>query len=207
MRNFAGPDATEEPRSLRDRNERERRSAILRAPHISPLTEFAASLRTADLIVPNFDPMDGGIDARMLFLFEKPGPKTDPEGGSGFISRDNDDATAEATFHFMREAFIPRQETVIWNVIPYWNSTVIISKGELPKGRSALPGLLKLLPKLKTVVLVGGQAGRAKQEIEARGLKTFKSYHPARKVRNIHPDKWASIPNAWAEAWHWTHSH
>jgi hypothetical protein len=35
--------------------------------------------------------------------------------GSGFISRDNDDPTAEATFHFMERAGIPRRDALIWN--------------------------------------------------------------------------------------------
>ncbi len=49
-----------------------------------------------ELEVPDFDPMDAGVEARILFLFEKPGPmtskhKTGKRVGSGFISRDNDD--------------------------------------------------------------------------------------------------------------------
>jgi hypothetical protein len=40
-------------------------------------------------------------------------------GGSGFISRNNDDRTAEATWDFMEEARIPRAATVTWNVVPW----------------------------------------------------------------------------------------
>ena len=39
--------------------------------------------------VPDFDPLDGGVEARALFLFEKPGRMTAGQSGSGFISRDN----------------------------------------------------------------------------------------------------------------------
>jgi hypothetical protein len=49
--------------------------------------------------VPDFDPLDGGVNAQVLFLLEKPGPMAAEDGkraGSGFISRDNDDGTAEA---------------------------------------------------------------------------------------------------------------
>jgi hypothetical protein len=57
--------------------------------------------------VPEFDPLDGGVEAQVLFLFEKPGPMTAELGGSkrsgsGFISRNNDDPTAEATFKVHR---------------------------------------------------------------------------------------------------------
>ena len=79
--------------------------------------------------VPYFDPLDGGIDARVLCLFEKPGPMTDSRPragkriGSEFISRNNDDRSAEATFRFMVQAGIPRELTVTWNVVPSWNGT------------------------------------------------------------------------------------
>jgi hypothetical protein len=83
-------------------------------------------LAPAMVEVPEFDSLDGGVDARVLFLFEKPGPMT-AEGnganrrvGSGFISRNNDDPTAEATFTFMRQANLPRKLTILWNVIPWW---------------------------------------------------------------------------------------
>jgi hypothetical protein len=42
--------------------------------------------------VPDFDPVDGGIGARALFLLDAPGPMTSEAGkriGSGFISRFN----------------------------------------------------------------------------------------------------------------------
>ena len=57
-----------------------------------------------------FDPRDGGIRAQALFLFEKPGPKAN---ASGFISRDNDDPTAENIFRFMNQAGIPRKKTCL----------------------------------------------------------------------------------------------
>src|SRR5947207_12163253 len=111
----------ESPRSMRDAGVRERRRAMLHLPHVAPLTAYAAKLRQCGAVeVPDFDPLDGGIDARALFLFEKPGPMTagasDACGrsGSGFISRNNDDPTAEASFAFMQEAGIPRLLTVSW---------------------------------------------------------------------------------------------
>jgi uracil-DNA glycosylase len=136
----------------------------------------------------------------MLFLFEKPGPMTDPEGGSGFISRNNDDATAEAAFRFMLQAGIDRKDTVLWNVIPGWNKTIQIEKGELEQGRSALKTLLTFLPNLRVVVLVGRKAAQVQADIEERGLKVFVSHHPSPKVRAIYRDKWDSIPSVWAAA-------
>jgi hypothetical protein len=79
------------PRAMREAEVRERRRAMLHEPHIEPLTLYAARLREHGFDVPEFDPLDGGINAQVLFLFEKPGPMTASEGGSGFISRNNDD--------------------------------------------------------------------------------------------------------------------
>lgn len=80
---------------------------MLGLSHIAPLTEYVAKLRLRGLgEVPDFDPLDGGIEARILFLLEKPGPMTAEGGkriGSGFISRNNDDSTAAATIGFMRK--------------------------------------------------------------------------------------------------------
>src|SRR5882672_5086390 len=108
---------------MRDINVRLQRKAMLGLAHVAPLTAYAAELRQRDNVqVPDFDPLDGGVNARVLFLFEKPGPMTaesGPRTGSGFISRDNDDPTAEATFKFMQQAGIPRKLTVIWNIVPW----------------------------------------------------------------------------------------
>lgn len=81
-------------------------------------------------MVPDFDPLDGGIAAEVLFLMEKPGPRTDNTGakghaGSGFISRDNDDPTAEAILRFMEEAGIARKRSILWNTVPWWNGEVM----------------------------------------------------------------------------------
>lgn len=115
------------PRSMRDAAVRERRRAMLGDPHVKPLTDYVAKLlHSGSGEVPDFDPLDGGVNARVLFLFEKPGPMTAHGGkrvGSGFISRNNDDPTAEATFEFMERADIPRKLTVTWNLIPWWNGT------------------------------------------------------------------------------------
>src|SRR3954468_22227148 len=100
------------PRSLRSLDVRKRRQVMLQEAHMKPLIAYVAALRTRGLgQVLDFDPLDGGVDAKVLFLFEKPGPMTaetagKKKQGSGFISRNNDDPTAKATFDFMNEAGI-----------------------------------------------------------------------------------------------------
>ena len=161
-------------RSLRLAETIAARKEMLCESHIAPLTDFVARLRRArpDCEFPDFDPLDGGTGADILFLFEKPGPMTSAGGkGSGFISRDNDDPTAAATFDFMQRAGLPRDRTVIWNVVPGWNGTRRIMAAELRTGVAALDELVPLLPKLRTIVLVGRKAQRAKSLIE--GFRIF----------------------------------
>ena len=75
MRQKTHSNPDDAPRSLRDPDVRQRRRALLDRPHMKPLNEYVAKLRRdrENVEVPDFDPLDGGIDARVLFLFEKPG--------------------------------------------------------------------------------------------------------------------------------------
>jgi hypothetical protein len=171
---------------------------MLDLPQVARLAAYVAELRQhgPPQEVPDFDPLDGGVDARALFLFEKPGPMTVE---SGFISRNNDDATAEATFKFMKQAGIPRKLTVIWNVIPWWNGTRKVTRPELHQGVACVQELAKLLPRLCTVVMVGRNAGRARQHLESPNLVLIESYHPSPVVRATSRAKWDTIPFVWAE--------
>ncbi|WP_447767387.1 uracil-DNA glycosylase [Pseudomonas kilonensis] len=181
------------------------RRRMLHEPHIAPLTAYVESLRAKhpDWEFQDFDPMDGGVNADMLFLLEKPGPMTSPQAkrkGSGFISRNNDDSTAEALFTFFEQAKIDRKRMVLWNVIPGWNGTIKIKAGERRAGVEELAGLLTLLPKLKTVVLVGRQAGKAAKLMQSMNVNIFTSAHPSPKVRSMNRAMWELIPGIWAEA-------
>jgi hypothetical protein len=200
---FSEPDR---PRSMRDAGVRERRRAMLNLPHVAPLTAYAAALRERGSgQVPEFDPLDGGIEARVLFLFEKPGPMTSEGGGtsrrigSGFISRNNDDPTAEATFRFMEQAEIARKAAVIWNVIPWWNGTRKVAGPELRAGAAEVRGLIALLPKVRAVVMVGERAAKAKRYLDSTELALFTSHHPSPLVRAKFPGKWNAIPTDWAK--------
>ncbi|MDE2365156.1 MAG: uracil-DNA glycosylase [Hyphomicrobiales bacterium] len=195
--------APSHPRSLRENFARKERRTLLDEPHIAPLRDFVAALRAqfTDWEFPDFDPLDGGVDAECLFLFEKPGPMTSEKGGgSGFISRDNDDPTAEATFCFMRQAKIDRRRSVIWNAIPGWNGERRISQPELRMGIESLAALLALLRRIHTVVLVGKRAQGARGQLARPGLRIFESAHPSPLVKARWPEVWRKIPEQWAAA-------
>ncbi len=178
---------------------------MLDLPHIKPLADYVRGLRqTYDAEFPDFDPADGGTNASIIFLFEKPGPMTssarDGRSGSGFISRDNDDPTAEATFNFMIEAGIPREKTVLWNTVPGWNGTRTITKDELVAGTREVLNLIAKLPRAKAIVLVGRNAQRAESLLKGSSLAIYHSPHPSPLVRASWPDRWRSIPACWAQA-------
>ena len=188
------------PRGLRDPAEVARRRAMLGEPHAAPLAAFAASLRGRGE-VPDLDPLDGGVDARMLLLLEKPGPKTSPaRGGSGFVSADNDDPTAAAAWAFLREAGIARRDRVIWNTVPWWNGTIRFTPAERRAGLETLPALLDLLPRLEVAVLVGRQAQSARPILEERRVAVHASAHPSPQVRAANAPRWREIPARWAQA-------
>jgi len=185
------------PRSLHDPAVREHRRAMLSLPHIAPLAAYAAGLRRRPGVeVSDFDPLDGGVGAQILFLLEKPGPTA--AQAASFVSRDNASATAEAMHRFMLEAGLPRTDTVIWNAVPWWNGTIRVTPAERSAGLQELHGLLALLPRLHTAVLVGRTAAQARPVLD--GLRLLESAHPSPQVRAGYRVLWDAIPGIWRQA-------
>ena len=194
----------DEPRSNRFDECLNRKDQRLSDSHMVELNAYRLSLEVKykGWFFPNFDPDDGGVDAELLFLFEKPGPMTDRmNGGSGYISMDNDDPSAEATWRFMRQAGIERKRVVSWNVIPGWNGTINLTAQERRDGVEELRRLMDILSgSLKAVVLLGKQAHKAEKILADYPQRVFYSAHPSPKVRAIYPKLWNDIPNVWARA-------
>jgi hypothetical protein len=184
----------------------QRRHKMQVESHIRPLVDYVRGLSTRGAgYVPEFDPLDGGVETKLLFLMEKPGPKTCPSrGGSGFVSRNNNDPTAKATHKFMAEAKIPRRDTAMWNVIPWWNGTIRLTAAEKSAGAREIRPLLKLFPVLKGVVLVGNAAAKlAEPQLSGLDLKIFYSVHPSIQARNgpHSKERWPKLGATWREAW------
>lgn len=145
------------------------------------------------------------MDAKIRFLMENPGPMTDETAlsariGSGFISRDNNVASAEATWRFLVDAGLDRELSVLWNVIPWRNGTGKISRDEHIAGSDQLSKPMDRLPNLKVVVGVGHIAQRAKGLIEKSGVPFITSAHPSPINRAARPFLWAAIPGQWSQA-------
>ena len=152
------------PKSLADPAELAARRAMVDAPHLRPLRDLAQKIAAErGAPVPDPDPLDGGVRARLLLLLETPGPSI---GRTGFVSRDNATGTAANLFRFLAEAGLSRGDTLIWNAIPW----VIHAPGALNRAprraeaRAAaayVEPLLALLPRLAVVVPAGRFAAQA----------------------------------------------
>lgn len=151
----------DKPRSLKEVFIREARINSLSEPHIVELTNFVDRLREDTELgenIPYFDPSDGGKNAEILFLLEAPGPKAVQ---SGFVSRNNNDKTAENFFRLNAAAGIDRKRTIMWNIVPWHvNPKIGPTPSELDFGLIYFLKLLDLLPKhqLRFVICVGKKA-------------------------------------------------
>ena len=138
----------DKPRSLGSREVLDARRAQLREPHVVRLTAFVDKLRAeTGGRFPYFDPLDGGVGAEVLFLFETPGRQADK---SGFVSRNNPDPSANNFFEFNRKARFKRERTISWNIVPWYigsdSKNGSVKPAECEKGIRQLERLLKLLP-------------------------------------------------------------
>jgi hypothetical protein len=155
------PEGDDQPRSMRDPTERERRKAMLGLTHMLELTRFAAKLRERRP-VPDFDPCDGGVKAEALFLLDTPGPQAKC---SEFVSSNNPDPTAENMGKAWKQAGLKRCKVLLWNVVPHYVETNTTEA----QVREAIPdtqALIVKLQKLKVVIFCGTKAFMAKKHLQ-----------------------------------------
>ncbi len=172
---------TDFPKSLGDETIRHQRFAMLDEPHIKNFTSLVKEIRRQEGFseeVPYFDPMDGGTNARALFLLEAPGVKG---VRSGFISRNNPDETAKNMFFALQDADLPRNETVLWNVVPWYigsGSKIRPARArDIEDGKAYIARLLEILPRLRVVALVGRKAQRIGTWLETGANRCFEVFH------------------------------
>jgi hypothetical protein len=191
--------------TLGDPDEQRRRRERLRESHIAPLTDYVEHLRKTlgcNQEIPYFDPCDGGINAKLLFLLEAPGPKAI---SSGFISRDNPDPTARSMTRIFSECGIPRQETISWNIVPWYVGSEgrirPVNPKEIDAGIQALKSLQPLLLNLRVVVLMGRKAQSAQSAVEnIFQTKLLTCPHPSPRVLRVWPAKREEIKSVFLQA-------
>lgn len=156
-----GPSA---PKSLAGMGAREARHSRVFEPHVAPLNRLVEEINTQGRQTPWVDPSGGGIEARILFLLESPGPKSSSAHGSGIISMDNADPSAARMWRLTRETGLTPEECLSWNAVPWYVSETAKNENATPKDfREAevyLARFVALSAGLKVVVLMGAFAER-----------------------------------------------
>ena len=183
----------DEPYALKMIEERQRRIAMLGQPHIEPLAKYLAAIKAehSDKDLPCFDPCDGGIHAKVLFLLEAPGPKA---VDSAFISRNNPDPAARNMNGLLSDAKISRIDTLLWNIVPWYvgasGNIRLVNSADISESFPYLAGLLALLPDLKVIALVGRKTQSARNQIaQLTPVPIVAAHHPSARVFNVWPHK------------------
>lgn len=170
---------------------------------------------------PYIPPMCGGSDALALSISRDPGPKAGGTTGSGFLSIENDDPSAERMGKFLAEAGIDYAQVVPWNAYP-WYINSDPTTDQLLAGVEPLRDLIGLMPRLRMVLAHGTAARKGwnlflrqhRDLIERRGIVWLSTYHTSRQALQT-PDRIerelreADIRNAlalaaavmWAPSW------
>lgn len=162
---------------------------------MSSLDDLVARIRAAvgiKAIVPGFDPSNGNESSKFLLLLEAPGPQAASD--KGIVSFDNNDPTARNLRDQLAEAGIQRSEVVIWNVVPWYIGEEDQSKiraarsSDIKSALQHLDELIKLLPNLECIVLVGAAARKAHVHLSiTTNVRILSCHHPSGRVRNSNP--------------------
>lgn len=198
------------PRGFRDPGFVAARLEMLESvDRVQPLREWAADLAARrDALVPWIDPAEAGADTRVLLVFEAPGPMTNSGNqrpGSGFISVDNNDQTAENTWRARSEAGLD-DGVLCWNIVPWYLGPASRkpTSAEVSDGAEELLSLMTLLPLLDTIVLAGryAQAGwnrHLARTLRRPAVRVIETWHPSPLALN-QPGKRAEYVAALARA-------
>ena len=190
------------PKSLARPEVRASCESLLQQSHMNQLTSFVHRLRESlgqEFRIPYFDPLDGGVDAEVLFLLEAPGPKAVT---SGFVSRNNPDESAKNFFLMNAAAGIERKRTVTWNVVPWYvgsgRKIRPVTASDVRQADEGLRMLLSLLCRLRFVALVGQKARYARRIIEVSrpDVQILEIPHPSPMFVNRAPGNRARLQTA-----------
>ena len=160
----------------------------------TPLSALVDRIRAEQQLgreVPAFDPDNGNETAKYLFILEAPGPKAVE---TGIVSFENPDQTARNLRDQLEQAQINRKDIAVWNIVPWYvgneERTQIraVQRDEVTLGTHYLKQLLKLLPNLRCIVLVGGAARKAHVPLSAAtAVRILSCHHPSPRAMNLLP--------------------
>lgn len=147
--------------------------------------------RNLTTAVPGFDPKNGNEGAKYLFLLEAPGPRAVQ---TGQISFENPDPSAKNFGAQLVEAGITRDEIAIWNIVPWYignetgTSIRAATGADVRAGSEYLVPLVKSMPNLRCIILVGGVARKAQMFLSrVTTARIVSCHHPSSRVVNTNP--------------------
>src|SRR5687768_16610513 len=90
-------------------------------PHVRPINETADEIRARPQgWLPYVGPAHGGIGAPILSILRDPGPATQDGAGSGMLSVENDDPTAQAQAEMIETVGLTARDFTPWNAYPWY---------------------------------------------------------------------------------------
>lgn len=126
-------------------------------PHVAPFNKYVDDLRRERREwVPYVAPTFGGVDARVLTLFQHTGPWAQLSGSAadGMISLEHQGNFAARHLAFLTGAGIKPQDVLSWNAYP-WACNRRPTTGELMRGAPVIARVVSMMPRLAVVVLHG----------------------------------------------------
>ncbi|MFP4533707.1 MAG: uracil-DNA glycosylase [Desulfobacterales bacterium] len=159
--------------------------------NLERLVETIKKEKGAAFQIPNFDPLNGNENARILFLLEAPGKTAIKEG---YVSLDVQDQTAKNFRQQLAEAEIDRSEIVIWNIVPWYigreGKVIPPISTDVKEGLVYVDKLITILKNLEYIVLVGSSARKAHVHLSYTvTTKILGCHHTSPKVVNNHLGK------------------
>lgn len=156
--------------------------------HIEPINRLVDELREeAGSWMPYVAPIYGGTAARVLAIFRDPGPKTQQDKGSGMLSLENDDPSAERHLGLVDSSGLAAMDLICWNAYP-WYINRKPTAAEIERGLDSLQRLIALLPDLVVVIAHGKDAQTAWRRfvrsgrLTGRHLEVVETYHTSRQA-------------------------
>ena len=155
-------------------------------PHVAPINrQLKAWAESRGVPAPPFVPPHlGGTAARIVCVLRDPGPRAGGPKGSGFISWENDDPTAERHQHFAYSAGIRDKDVVTFNSY-LWYINAIPTIAQLASGVDEFLTLLGLIENPEVIIFHGGTAHRFRRLLD----KTRSGWSP---VPTAPPSPWVS---------------
>ncbi|GAB2530059.1 hypothetical protein GCM10027267_30710 [Paramicrobacterium agarici] len=149
---------------------------------------------------PHVAPHYNAAHASILALSSNPGPMAGGQAGSGFLSHENDDGSAERMNRLFKDVGLSDEDVMPWNAYP-WQVHDDFPNGlvaaHIDEGIVVLRRLLEIAPKVRVVVAHGGDATWCMRKFrrayadffDERKLVVIETRHTSNRAFILPPEK------------------